>query len=81
MRRVWLALIGLSCATVGLNVATSPASADPLCYFVGTTGTVVGTHAVGPICEPTSFGTICETETVGLDPSALVTEEVCVSRP
>lgn len=76
-----IALLGLLCSVCGYATGASPANADPLCYGVSTSGTVIGTQSVGPVCEPTPFGTICETETAGLDPSALVTEQACVVRP
>ena len=80
-----LAVVGVTLAVVGAGAGFvgggSPVSADPLCYSVSTQGTVIGTHQlVGPTCVPTNAGTICETETVGLDPSALVTEGACVPR-
>jgi hypothetical protein len=76
-------MLALTSIALALTYVAAPdAMADQLCYYVWVHGTaVVDPVTVGPLCQPISFGVICETETVGLDPSLLVTEEVCVPRP
>jgi len=75
---VTFAVVGAGAGFVG---GGSPVSADPLCYSVATKGTVIGQHQlVGPICPDAGTGTGCETETVGIDPSALVSETACTPR-
>ena len=80
-----LAVIAMTCTAIagaGL-VGASPASADDLCESVYTHGTIVGYHQlVGPTCVPSpTGGYLCENNTVGFDPTVLVTESICVPRP
>ena len=70
---VLLSLVGA--CLVGWSGA--PAGASPLCYGASTYGTVTGSHAEGT-CVPYSYGTICQYEGFGLDPSADFNVEACV---
>jgi hypothetical protein len=61
--------------------AGSSAQAEPLCYNVLTSGTVLGYHTIFTKCIAYPDATICQTETAGLSPSALVTVEACIPAP
>jgi hypothetical protein len=53
-------------AVVALTSGTAGAAqAYPVCLGVSTTGTVIGTHAVGPICGGNLPATRCSTLDVG----------------
>lgn len=71
----------IAVAAVGAAVAAVPASADPLCTSVSTSGTLVGTHSVGPKCVPYPLAAECNTTSTGLGTLANVTESTCVPAP
>jgi len=70
----------IALGSVGMVVgAATPASADPLCQEVSTTG-FVGNYNVGPVCVPYPFAAQCTTTTVhGI--VVVATDTTCVPAP
>jgi uncharacterized membrane protein len=58
--------------------ASTPAQADPLCYGAGVTGTITGTHGVGPTCVSTPLPALCGAPVAGISPTIGVWVVACV---
>lgn len=71
----------IAIGSIGAAIAAVPASADPLCTTVSTSGSVVGTHSVGPKCVAYPLAAECNTTSTGLGTLANVTESTCVPAP
>jgi hypothetical protein len=70
----------IALGSVGMAVAASPASAEPLCTSVSTTG-AGGSHTVGPACVPYPLAAECSGTTVNGGVFVTVTEHSCVPAP
>ena len=69
---------GSTAAVVLLTSCTSGAAeAYPVCLGVSTTGTILGNHAVGPICELNLPATRCSSLEAGV-PQADATVYACL---
>jgi len=78
---ILIGLVGVSSAVAWVPGRASTPQALPACQTVSTSGTLIGSHTIGPVCIPNSLAVECDTQTVGLSPSALVTSTVCVPFP
>jgi uncharacterized membrane protein len=58
--------------------ASTPAQADQLCYGAGVTGTITGTHSVGPTCVNTGLPALCTTPSTGVGTLIGAWAEACV---
>jgi len=65
---------------VVLGAGAAPQASD-LCQSISTSGTVLGSRTILNRCIPYGNASLCQTETTGLSPSALVTVKVCVPAP
>jgi hypothetical protein len=74
------AVLGLAMPVV-LPGGTGVPTAQPICASASVTAIVVGTHTVGPYCEPYADATVCNHKEAGLTGTFGVVTDVCVPRP
>ena len=65
----------------GVVAPTCASATTPMCEGITVTGTVTGSHTVGPGCVDVPDTVKCVTQTTGLSPEAVTTVEVCVPNP
>lgn len=68
--------VALALAAAAPDVAIPLQLAAPVCASASTSG--LFTADVNPVCVPTGLSTVCVEQRVGLDPTLLVTAELCL---
>jgi hypothetical protein len=70
------AATALTLAAAAPDAAMPLPVAAPVCASASTTGLV--TADINPVCVPTGLSTVCVEQRAGLDPTLLVTVELCL---
>ena len=56
-------------------------TATSACQSAALSGTLVGTHSLGPVCVPNPFAVTCFSDTAGFSPLVEVTVTGCAPNP